>query len=282
MERGSLAAIALATALVLAGCSWVAQPASQPTPRNDSNGSSVPKQLLSTHLHALANQSYAVRVRENTSTASGRRNLTYLARSNRTTERQLVRLNRAGRSKAQFLNRSVLVSRVVANGTLLLTTRPFTDGGEYAGNKSDHPVTATFDRFHRDGVAVRRLTAIYEVGAFERSGTVRRNGRTLTEYRLAHPSLNRKSNVSITHSSGRVLVDADGIVRLARIDLRGTQQDHPFVFEVEYRVTAVGTVTVSRPDWMAKAPSIGRGVTLPVDSNATRPVGNQSTTNSSG
>jgi hypothetical protein len=58
------------------------------------------------------------------------------------------------------------------------------------------------------------------------------------------------ATVRLDHSSGRILVAPNGVIRRATIDLRGTQRDEPFVYAIDYRISGVGDVSVQPPAWL--------------------------------
>jgi hypothetical protein len=240
MDRRLLLGGALAALVVLSGCSWVQQtdtptPAAGPT----EDGITVPTFRLENHSRALANTSYAVEMRINVSTNRTRLNRSFAVRSDRETARQLIELQEG----------PLRADRYVANGSIY--TRSRVNGSVAYDNRSLGSGNDTFDAIHRRSVSADRLAGIYQFGEFNESGTVTREGRTLTEYELVETAIG--DNATVESASGRVLIDQNGAIRLARVDITGTQDGDPFFVHADYRVTATEAVTVRQPGWLDAA-----------------------------
>ena len=263
MDRRLLLGGALAALVVLSGCSWVQQ-TDTPTPATEpsADGITVPTFRLENHSRALANTSYAVEMRIDVSTNRTRLNRSFAVRSDPGTARQRVELREG----------PLTADRYVANGSVY--TRSRANGSVAYVNRSLGPGNDTFDAIHRRSISAERLAGVYQFGDFNESGTVTRDGRSLTEFTLVDTALG--DNATVDNASGRVLIDQNGVIRLARVDITGTQDGDPFFVHADYRVTATGTVTVSRPDWLDAArrnATANRSRTTPAATATATPAG---------
>ncbi|WP_335999156.1 DUF7537 family lipoprotein [Halorientalis halophila] len=247
MDRRVLLAVALAAVTLLAGCSWVAEdPTTPSSPSNSSDGpqdTGIPYERLDDHSAALANESYDLGIDLEIRTPDRRRNATVNVSSDPVGERQLIRTESPNGSLDRYLAGQELYTRVNVNGT---TEYNITDLG--ARNVS-------FAAVHGSGIRVRRLATIYEFGTFERAGNVTRDGERYAAFDLTEPATGPNATVTLNDSSGRILIDQNGIIRRATIDLRGTQSGEPFVYAVDYRIERVGNVTIDEPAWFDEARS---------------------------
>jgi hypothetical protein len=194
---------------------------------------------LRNHSRALANTSYAVEMRIDISANGSTIDRSFAVRSDPGAERQRVELRGRQSVTDRFVGNGTIYTRLRANGSTGYDVRRF------------DRYNLTFGTLHRRSVSQGRLAGIYQYGDFDESGTVTRNGRTLTEYTLVDTGITR--NATVESASGRVLVDREGVIRLARIDISGTRGGDEFFIHTEYRVTGIGTVTADRPGWLAEA-----------------------------
>lgn len=243
MDRRLLLGGALAALVVLSGCSWVQQtPPSTPTPsaaESPGDRVSIPVPLLRNHSRALANTSYAVEMEINISANESAIDRSFAVRSDPAAERQRVELRGRQSVTDRYVDNGTIYTRLRANGSTGYDVRGF------------ERFNVTFGTLHRRSISQGRLAGIYQYGEFNESGTVTRNGRTVTEYTLVETGITR--NATVESSSGRVLIDQQGVIRLARIDITGTRDGNEFFVHTEYRVTGVGEVSIDRPDWLDEA-----------------------------
>jgi hypothetical protein len=243
MDRRVALAVAVAVAMVLAGCSWVEQPdTDRPASTNateGSDGGTIPAGRLNDHTAVLANESYELDIAVTIRTPSRSRNATVAVASDPDGQRQLIRTRSRNGTLDRYVNDTAVFSRVETNGT--------TEYGRTAlGN-------ARFSMAHTDGVRIGRLATIYEFGQFEPAGNVTRDGQRYAAFELASVNTGSNATVTLDHSSGRILVAPNGVIRRATIDLRGTQRGDPFVYAIDYRISGVGDVPVQPPAWLEEA-----------------------------
>jgi hypothetical protein len=242
MDRRLLLGGALAALVVLSGCSWVQQtPPATPTPSASASGDrvSIPVPLLRNHSRALANTSYAIEMEINISANDSAIDRSFAVRSDLVAERQRVELQGPRSVTDRFVGNGTIYTRLRANSSTGYDVRDF------------ERFNVTFGTLHRRSISQGRLAGIYQYGEFDETGTVTRNGRTLTEYTLVDTGITR--NATVESSSGRVLVDQQGVIRLARVDITGTRDGNEFFVQTTYRVTGVGDITVDEPGWTADA-----------------------------
>ena len=263
MDRRLLLGGALAALVVLSGCSWVQEtPSPTPTPSAEASGDgvSIPVPLLRNHSRSLANTSYAVEMRINISANGSAIDRSFAVRSDPGAERQRVELR----------GRQSVTDRFVGNGTIY--TRLRANGSTGYDVRSLDRFNVTFGTLHRRSISQGRLAGIYQYGDFNESGTVTRSGRTLTEYTLVDTGITR--NATVEDASGRVLIDQQGVIRLARIDIVGMRAGNEFFVHTEYRVTGTGDVTADRPGWLAEArANASQNETTATVTPATTPAG---------
>lgn len=118
---------------------------------------------------------------------------------------------------------------------------------------------------------VGQFEYFYRSTEFERAGNVTRDGETFTRYVLAETPENPSENVTIQDGDGEILVDSEGIIHEATLNVTAEENGEPAQMTVEYRVTELGNVTVPEPAWLDEARS------QTADGNGT-----QSTTSTSG
>ena len=243
MDRRLLLGGALAALVVLSGCSWV-QETPPATPNASaaeppSDGIGIPAHRLRNHTRSLTDTSYAVEMAINVSTNGTRIDRSFAVRSDPSTETQV----------ADLRDRESRTDRYVGNGTIY--TRLRADGSTGYDVREFDRFNLSFASLHQRSVSTGRLAGVYQFGRFDESGTVTRDGRTLTEFELVETPLD--DNATVDTATGRVLVGQDGVVRLARIDITGTNDGDPFFVHTEYRVTATEDVRIDRPDWIEAA-----------------------------
>ncbi|AQL43916.1 hypothetical protein BV210_14935 [Halorientalis sp. IM1011] len=243
MNRRVVLAAVVAVAMVLAGCSWVEQPDTDPpTEANTTeqgDGGTIPTGRLNDHTAVLANESYELSVDVTIETPNRSRNASVAVASDPDGERQLIGTQSRNGTLDRYVNSTAVFSRVDTNGT--------TEYGRAAlGN-------ASFSTAHTDGIRLSRLARIYEFGQFEPAGNVTRDGKRYTAFELRGVNTGPNATVTLNHSSGEILIAPNGVIRRASIDLRGTQRGEPFVYTLDYRITAVGDVTIQPPEWLDEA-----------------------------
>jgi hypothetical protein len=247
MDRRVALALVVAVATVLAGCSWVERPdTDRPTVANTTDGSdggSIPANRLDEHTAVLATEGYELDVGVTIETPNRSRNATITVASDPDDGRQLIRTRSRAGTLDRYVNSTAVLSRVETNGTVEY-------GRAGLGN-------ASFSAAHTDGVRVGRLATIYEFGEFEPAGNVTREGQRYAAFELASVNTGPNATVTLNHSSGRILIAPNGVIRRASIDLRGTQRGEPFVYAVDYRISEVGDVSVQPPEWLDEARASG-------------------------
>jgi hypothetical protein len=250
-------AIVLVTLVALSGCSFLSGSPSNTTSTptfagnasavdfpngTNRNGITDSRQLVNGHVRAVASSSYAVRATENISIRGNSVTRHRQVTSDLSTDRILLTIDVPDSEDGgeRYLDNRTLYARTTVDGET-----------EYSINRTGVP----FELFHSRQTLNRPLTLLFEFGRFEGVGTVTRYGRTLIEYRLVAPSLDRRQvqNASVESATGRLLVDQDGIVRFGHIDIQGRESGSPLIVEIEYEVTSRGNVSVTPPDWLARA-----------------------------
>jgi len=136
-----------------------------------------------------------------------------------------------------------------ANGTRYVRT---TADDETSYSTTDFDSFATLHE-ENDQVSMlgsgEALGGILPFGNYTPAETVRRNGRRLLRFDLE--SVEPESTISVTDSTGGLLVSPEGVVFKARTayttEASGTQTEWSFVIE------KLGDVSISEPDWVAMA-----------------------------
>lgn len=193
---------------------------------------------VSTHRAALANASYEFTYVENRSDGQ------VLVSSGATAQ-----ADRRGRVTAQAGTQTV--TQYVENGTLYVRVES-PNGTEYDRTPLAELGT-DYERYSREVAGIGELTYFTDQATFTPTGQVRRDGTVLTRYEVSTVSAAENPDAALDHYSGEVLVDSDGIVRTATLQVNGTVDGEPQRLSVEYHVTALGTATVERPDWVGQA-----------------------------
>lgn len=197
-----------------------------------------PGRLVRSHGRTVAAGSYRLRARINTSDSRGVTNQTITVASDPATRQVYTTLVEPGNRGFQYQNGSRLYSMRVRNGSREYRTRT---------------VETPFRPIHRGGTLLGPLQAVLGAGNFTRTRTFRVDGRQLHEYTLADPSLGPGSDATVTRSAGRAVVSSEGVVFAASVDIRGRQNGSAFVYDLSYRVTGLGNVSVREPGWVQQA-----------------------------
>ncbi|RXK49341.1 DUF7537 family lipoprotein [Halorientalis pallida] len=246
----------VAVATILAGCSWVerpepAGPAAGNTTGTD-DGPSIPYDRLAAHADALRDRGYELRLDVRIRTPNGSENRTVSVASAPDSERQLIHRRTTDSTLDRFVDGAQLFTRFVANGSTTFDSADL--GAENVTFTTDGRGTVAFvNTVHGSSLRTQRLRQVYEFGEFERAGNVTRDGREYAAFDLTAAATGPNATVTLNHSSGRILIAPNGVIRRATIDLQGTQRGAPFVYAVDYRITQDGDVSVQPPEWLDRA-----------------------------
>lgn len=106
----------------------------------------------------------------------------------------------------------------------------------------------------RFGADERIRTAI-ESAEWTPVGTVGRDGQTVLEFRAISvdpPNVNATENATVS-SSGRLLVDSDGVVHHVEVETTVEQDGETVRYGITVSLSDVGSTTIERPDWVDNA-----------------------------
>jgi hypothetical protein len=198
--------------------------------------------LFEAHQDGLTGTDYAVAYGTRSVVAGNRSEVSTVVRSDRDRERTLERTGVPGAAATleTFRNRSGFFRREAVDDRIHYTVR---DPG------------LSFRAAHRQRADARYpVETVLRYGEFERTGTATHDGRRVTRFGLA--AVNRSAlsaGTTVTEASGALLVDRQGVVRRALVDIRGERDGTDRRLVAEYRVVETGEVTVTPPDWLDEA-----------------------------
>lgn len=254
MGRNVLAVVAVASLLLLAGCSGssgggttspageVTDPDSaavgQPVGTSDA-GIENASALVAATGQRLAETDYAVRFGLRQESGSQQLNVTQRIRSSLDDERRRYRFDSSGETNVAF----------VADGTRYIQA---TSDGEttYTSRELGQPFADVHAVEMLDGA--ESLGGILRSGTFERAGTVKRDGRTLVRFDLTAFE-GAGEGTTVVEANATVLVGADGVVYSAARHVVLEEDGTTTRFDQTFRIEALGDVSVERPEWVDQA-----------------------------
>ncbi|WP_158055335.1 DUF7537 family lipoprotein [Halorussus halophilus] len=275
IQRRSLAAVAVAVLLVVAGCSGTSDQSPDATTtattvgeinptttaqESDASQMALPagvtanglenaSALVTAHNRSLADRSYRFAFESNSSEYSSR------IRAARGLDATLLVANSANtttRSWTQGSRTSMVQTADGERGYRLVQ-------GEYES-------ALGFDTYADLTRAV--LVTYLRVGEYETTDVVTRDGTKLVE--LTATGINRsavdqlageESNVSVDAFEARVLVDSDGVVHEFEATVTETVDAESRTNEVGYDLSDLGSASVERPDWASSIPQLNATIT---------------------
>lgn len=257
MGRNILAVVAVASLLILAGCSGSSgggtmSPAGGETGTTDPGGAAVGQPvgtsesgienasaLVETTGQRLAETDYAVTFVFRQESESQQSNVTQRIRSSLDEERR----------------------RYVFDGNTEANVAFVADGTRYIRATSDGETTTNSQELNRpfaDVHAVEMLDGaeslggILRSGTFERTGTVERDGRTLVRFDLTEFEGTAEST-TVVEANATVLVGAEGVVYSAARHVVLEGDETTVRFDQVFRIEALGDVSIERPEWVDQA-----------------------------
>ena len=244
----------VALLVILAGCSTLVP--SPPTAGDGSSDSPAPTEfppgtdasgiadtatVIETHQSLLANQSYAIQASQGTD--EGESSLDISIESNPEERRAHATASGAGPlggTELYLTDDAVYIKRGTGSTT------------EYQRQDPDVP----FPVQHRRQLGTGYLEAILSAGVYERSGHTTVGTTPVWEFSLVESHTNQTRFANVTSVDGTILIDERGIIWRAALEFTadGTPGG-PVTTRIEYRVDAVGGVSVPEPSWVAEATS---------------------------
>lgn len=103
--------------------------------------------------------------------------------------------------------------------------------------------------------ADQRIRTALAAAEWEPVGTVERDGRTLVELRATSvdpPDVNTSGDTTVD-SSGRLLVDGEGVVHYVVVETTVENDRGTVEYAIEVRLADVGSTTLEEPDWIDRA-----------------------------
>ncbi len=284
--RRTLLVVALAAALLVAGCSG-SETATQTTegttqpepsvtetptdsPSNDSSpnvdlvenpqefswltdGGVNETGLFITHARTVNNESsYTTRAtnRREALDGDGETVTRYRLQASADQGRAKIVVNRSVRTDSQTSVDNTTEYRELVDGSDTVYIRTAVDGNVEYGTESEP--ARNFSTLYRQSTGFD-LTFLAMQFEFTYDRQTERNGRTL--YRLTSDSVTADSDLddSVSNFSAMVLVDRRGVVRSLEYSFDSTTDDTPFRTTYTFETTGLGSTTVERPGWLEQA-----------------------------
>jgi flagellin FlaB len=180
----------------------------------------------------------------------------------------VVELGASRSTPQQSRNSTFVVRRDAQTGELVKrsvsesgdeSTRQFAyvnDSGTYQKRGTENPSYDVYPDQTSDDQATGEIASASEtlvpMGDWTDPSIVSRDGETLLEYDLAGISADAEivRSETVTDASGTLLVDQQGVVHRATVDVNQEVDGDTVEAEYTYRVRELGDVAVEKPDWV--------------------------------
>jgi len=210
-----------------------------PPPGVDGSGVTDVDALLSAHADALADRSATVSISFRLTVDGSGRNVSLAGKTLPGADRGWLQVRFADGVGTYYTEDGTTYARERVNGTT-----------NY-GTTTDVSAVPERPRFGAD----ERVRSAIEAAEWEPVGTVERDGRTLFEFRATEvdpPNVDTSGDTAVG-SSGRLLVDGQGVVHLVAVSTTVENDRGTVEYGITVRLTDVGTTTVEEPDWIDRA-----------------------------